>query len=116
LPQLKAPVVVFSDAGDVAHKLISRLRGDAHDESWLMINASDHSGHSEESGRRALILWTAFAKAQIRVGSGISTFSKSAMLALKGVDDYVVDTRCYKGHRTDGDLFTCRRVSLRDLV
>ena len=110
------PVVVMSDARHVAYRLLARLSGDVHDEEWYT-NASDHSGLSEYAGRRAFRLWVGFATATVRVASGGSTFSKSALLSIRGTRDYVVDTRCTKRHHTDGKLYTCRpNITLRDLV
>lgn len=113
------PIVVMSDSRRVSEQLIAQFGTgeDIHDESWLA-NASDHSGFSKAAGRRAMHLWIAFSRANVRVASSPSSFSKSALLSVPNPNsrDYVVDPRCTKAHRSDGDLFTYRKASLTDLV
>jgi uncharacterized membrane protein len=113
------PIVVMSDSRRVSKQLIAQFGTgeDIHDESWLA-NASDHSGFSKAAGHRAIRLWIAFSRANVRVASSPSSFSKSALLSVPNPNsrDYVVDPRCAKAHHSDGDLFTYRRASLTDLV
>jgi hypothetical protein len=115
----RPPVLILSDTRKASARL-KRLFHDAHvwdvwDES-VVVDARNHSGLSRRAAQQTLLLWAAFYDAEVRFASGISTFSKSALLS-RSATDYVVDTRCYKAHRTDGDLYTCRRSSLRrDLV
>ena len=115
----RPPVLILSDTRKASARL-KRLFYDAHvwdvwDES-VVVDARNHSGLSRRAAQQTLQLWAALYHAEIRFASGISTFSKSALLS-RSATDYVVDTRCYKAHRTDGDLYTCRRSSLRrDLV
>jgi len=117
-----SPVLVLSDSARASESLVRMLeaRGlDAADEAALGLNATDHSALSERAARRTLALWIAFALARRRFASGISTFSKSALLARPGAlgEDFVVDSRCQKKHAVDGALFTCRWASVaRDLV
>ena len=111
---VEPPVLVLSDSEHASAQLVAVLRlagvSAVHDEDALGLNASDHSAHSPSAARRALQLWTAFALARRRFASGVSTFSKSALLARPGRygQDWVVDTRCFKKHSTDGPRFNCR--------
>ena len=113
------PVLILSDTKQASARL-RRLFHEAHirdvwDESSI-VDARNHSGSSRRAAHQTLLLWSAFSDAPVRFGSGISTFSKSALLARPAID-FVVDTRCSKAHRSDGDLYTCRRALLRsDLV
>ena len=117
-PVLPSPIVVLSDSQTLATRMRDYLRSvgytNVHDES-VVVNASDHSGLSSHSALNAFVLWTAFARARVRFASSISTFSKSALLAIHRDRDYVVETRCYR-HRSDGALFTCRRATQESLV
>ena len=64
-----------------------------------------------------MVVWNTLRLARVRVVSSTSTFSKSVVL-VSGIRrrDMMVDLRCEKDHRSDGDLFTCRRVVWQDLV
>jgi len=64
-----------------------------------------------------MVVWNTLRLARVRVVSSTSTFSKSVLL-VSGIQrrDMIVDLRCKKDHRTDGELFTCRRVVWQDLV
>lgn len=115
------PVLVLSDSAAGGARLVRMFadRGvrDVFDES-VVADARNHSVRSLRAAYQSLRLWTAFAEAERRFASGISTFSKSALLA-RGprATDFVLDTRCFKAHPSDGALFTCRPASLnRDLV
>lgn len=121
------PVLILSDTAHVSATLKAAFAAegvaDVYEEDAVVPNAQNHSASSYESAAAAATLWTAFFQAKnVRIGSSISTFSKSALLAgrRKKSDpsiDFVVDTRCAKGHESDGELFGCRRASVRrDLV
>lgn len=115
----RPPVLILSDTQKASTKLKRLFHRknvrDVWDESSI-VDARNHSHLSRRAAYQTLLLWTAFSDAEVRFASGVSTFSKSALLA-RSATDYVVDTRCFKAHRTDGDLYTCRRSSLhRDLV
>jgi len=117
-----SPVLVLSDSAETSARLVRVLKGRGREvitEGALGLNATDHSALSKCAARRALGLWTAFALARRRFASGISTFSKSALLARSGArgEDFVVDSRCRRAHSSDGALFTCRPAVVgRDLV
>ena len=114
---LPRPILVLSDAL-VAAEHMKRLLPTAgvYDESSF-VNATDHSGLSYSASQNALRLWIAFARARVRIASSVSTFSKSALLAMPNPSyDYIVDMRCRKSHLSDGDLFDCKRSALKDLV
>lgn len=112
-------VMVLSDARDVARRFMElcQLQNVSHviDES-VLVDASNHTALSRESATNALYLWTVFAMAPIRVASSISTFSKSALLSMRGRNDMLVDTRCHKKHRSDGPIYSCHRARVSDLV
>ena len=122
------PVLILSDAAHVSATLKTALEangiGDVHEEDAVVSNAQNHSAASYEAATATATLWTAFFKAtRVRIGSSVSTFSKSALLAghhwpkTSPPLDFVVDTRCSKHHEVDGELFACRRASVRrDLV
>jgi len=118
-PALPPPIVVMSDIRSLAARTIAHLKSvgytDVRDESTIL-NASDHSVLSSRAAWDAMVLWTTFARAHVRFASGISTFSKSALLAMPRKRNFVVDTRCRKAHASDGALFTCRLATRTDLV
>ena len=115
------PVLVLSDSAIAGERLVRMFaeRGvrDVFDES-VVVDARNHSALSHRAAYQTLRLWTAFSGAERRFASGVSTFSKSALLSRgPGAADFVLDTRCFKAHPSDGDLYTCRSASLsRDLV
>ena len=121
----RPPVLILSDSA-VASAQLKRAFADhgVRDGVWdesAVADARNHSAHSRRAAHGAMQLWTAFAMAERRFASGISTFSKAALLARPALrpeqHDFVVDTRCFKGHPSDGELFTCRPASLSaDLV
>lgn len=119
IPVLPPPIIILSDSRSLAVRTTAYLQSvghtDVRDESAI-VNASDHSGLSSRAAWDAILLWTVFARAPVRIASGVSTFSKSALLALPGQHNLVVDTRCRKAHASDGALFTCRRATESDLV
>lgn len=122
------PVLILSDAAHVSATLKAAFAAEGiekvYEEDAVVPNAQNHSASSYESAAAAATLWAAFFQAKhVRIGSSISTFSKSALLAghrRRKSDpsiDFVVDTRCVKGHESDGELFSCHRASVRrDLV
>lgn len=122
------PVLILSDAAHVSTTLKAAFAakgiGDVYEEDAIVPNAQNHSASSHEAAVATATLWAAFFRAsKVRIGSAVSTFSKSALLAghhKPNSDpplDFVVDTRCVKNHESDGQLFACRRASVRrDLV
>lgn len=120
------PVLILSDSAKAGAKLrrmlLQRKIRDVWDETDI-VDARNHSALSRQAAHQTMLLWAAFAAAERRFAAGVSTFSKSALLAMPHQDmhthggDLVVDTRCAKTHETDGSLYTCRRAVLsRDLV
>lgn len=120
------PVLILSDSAKAGAKLrrmlLQRKIRDVWDEIDI-VDARNHSALSRQAAHQTMLLWAAFVAAERRFASGVSTFSKSALLAIphQGMrahgGDYVVDTRCAKTHETDGNLYTCRGAVLsRDLV
>jgi len=120
------PVLILSDSAKAGAKLrrmlLQREIRDVWDETDI-VDARNHSALSRQAAHQTMLLWAAFVAAERRFASGVSTFSKSALLAIphQGTrtrgGDYVVDTRCAKTHETDGNLYACRRAVLsRDLV
>lgn len=113
------PIVVISDSKEYADELRRMYAragvSEVYDERTI-VDASNHSGLDPASAGGAIRLWMAFAYAEQRVVSGGSSFSKSAVLSLPGTQDYAMDTRCRKGHPTDGNLFACRRLTPEDVV
>lgn len=131
------PVLILSDSAEAGKKLQQLFHKNGVVDVWdesVIVDARNHSGLSPQAAHHAMLLWVAFAAAERRFASSVSTFSKSALLATfqtipqphKGTRtpggaydhvDHVVDTRCSKVHATDGNLYTCRKAVLaRDLV
>ena len=102
------PVLVLSDSVIAGERLVRMFaeRGvrDVFDES-VVVDARNHSALSHRAAYQTLRLWAAFSGAERRFASGVSTFSKSALLSRgPGAADFVLDTRCFKAHPSDGDF------------
>lgn len=112
-------VVVMSDSLKLSVQVVQLMRAagiaDVYDESWIL-NASNHSGHSMQSAKVGISLWTLFARSPVRFATSGSTFSKSALLSFPSKHSYLIDMRCEKARASDGALFTCKEARLKDLV
>ena len=106
--------IVFTDAPRFASQHVVRSF-DMTETAFFGKNTSMRLERSNSATIDSAVIWHMLRGGTSRIVTGISTFSKSALLCsnVQTTRDLIVDLRCRKTWPSDGDLFSCKAARAR---